>query len=62
MHEKWIVKTTGGMYVEHIKLSQANDPEEKINLTNVRGSAKKFHTHASALSIAIRIGGVVERV
>ncbi|UZT28559.1 hypothetical protein vBBceSLY5_0004 [Bacillus phage vB_BceS_LY5] len=61
MHEKWTVATNAGMYVERVKLEQANDPEVKINLTNVIGLAMKFNTKAAALDIAIRIGGVIER-
>lgn len=62
MHEKWIVKTTGGMYVEAFSLECAYDPVTNIVLTNCFDRAKAIHSKAAALDIAIRIGGLVEHV
>lgn len=62
MHEKWIVKTTGGMYVNKVTLEDYYSPLNRINLIDCRKSAQYFHTKHAALDIAVRIGGVVERV
>lgn len=62
MHEKWIVKTTGGLYVESYSLECAYDPVTNIKLTNILELSKHIHSKAAALDIAIRIGGVCERV